>query len=158
MLKLLYCGILTVPLQVCHLISWVLFLCQSNHRALVFIGGHYLKPKMNVPNCKFRRQRPANGSPANCSKEKRDKGTFVCPVCLENIVEGTKTKPGQDAVYCEGICDTWLHRKCVGLSKTTFANLDINVPYICPHCQLHTQEIEIVSLKNTIETLTKTID
>ena len=113
---------------------------------------------MSESNSRTKRQRPANGSPTKCSKKRRDKGTFVCPVCLENIVEGTKIKPGQDAVYCEGICDTWLHRKCAGLPKSIFTNLDKNVPYFCPHCQLHTQETEIVSLKNTIEKLTKTID
>ena len=85
-------------------------------------------------------------------------GTFVCPVCLENIVEGTKVKQGQDAIFCEGSCDTWLHRKCIGLPKSTFAKLDKNVPYICPHCRLQAQENEIKTLKKAVDTLTNTVN
>ena len=105
-----------------------------------------------------KRQRPSYGSPSKSSKKKNEKGTFVCPVCTENIAEATKTKQGQDAIFCEGSCKTWLHRKYAGLSRMAFANLDKNVPYICPHCRLQIQENEIKSLKNTLDQLTKTVD
>ena len=137
-----------VPLKVCHLIFAVISVPGYIIGYLLSLGvRYYLGLKMSECNSWTKRQRPTSGSPAKCSKKRRDKGTFVCPVWLENIVEGTKAKPGQDAVNYKGNCDTLLHRKCAGLSKSIFNNLDKNVPYFCPHCQLHSQETEIVSLK-----------
>jgi len=69
-----------------------------------------------------------------------------------------QTKPGQDVIFCEGSCDTWLHRKCAGLSKSVFSNLDKNVPYICPHCRLQAQENEIKTLKTAVDMLTKIVN
>jgi len=99
-------------------------------------------------------------TPLQKATRKRKRGTFVCPVCLENIAESTKTKQGQDAIFCEGSCDTWLHRKHAGLSKSVFTKLDKNVPYICPHCWLQAQENEIktLDLKTAVDMLTKTIN
>ena len=37
-----------------------------------------------------KRQRSAGGSPSKNSKKKKEKGIFICPICLENIVEATK--------------------------------------------------------------------
>ena len=105
-----------------------------------------------------KRQRSAGGSPSKNSKKKKEKGIFICPICLENIVEATKTRQGQDSIFCEGSCSTWLHRKCAGLSRTAFIKIDKNLPYVCPHCKLQTQENEIKSLKNTVDMLIKTID
>ena len=39
-----------------------------------------------------KRQRSAGGSPSKNSKKKKAKGTFICSICLENIVEATKTR------------------------------------------------------------------
>ena len=106
-----------------------------------------------------KRQRSTNGSPSKSSKKKKEKGTsFVCPICTENIIESTRGRQGHDAVYCEGSCNTWLHRKCVGLTKTAYDNLDNDTPYICPHCQIQVQQNEIQSLKNTLTQLTKTME
>ena len=105
-----------------------------------------------------KRQRSAGGSPSKNSKKKKEKGTFICPICLENIVEATKTRQGQDSIFCEGSCSTWLHRKCAGLSRTAFIKIDKNLPYVCTHCKLQTQENEIKSLKNTVDMFIKTVD
>ena len=48
---------------------------------------------MSESNSWTKRQRPTNGSPAKCSKKRRDKMYFFCPACLENIVE--ELKPNQ---------------------------------------------------------------
>ena len=32
----------------------------------------------------------------------------------------TELNEGEDAIFCEGECQIWLHRKCVGLIKNTF--------------------------------------
>ena len=39
-----------------------------------------------------KQQRSAGGSPTKNSKKKKEKGILICPICLENIVEATKTK------------------------------------------------------------------
>ena len=55
----------------------------------------------------------------------------------EMIIEGdhNKGEPGDDAMYCEGKCDTWIHRKCAGLSKQQYEALtEEDAPYISPHC------------------------
>ena len=46
-----------------------------------------------------KRQRFAGDSPSKNSKKKKEKGTFICPICLENIVEATKTRQGQDSHF-----------------------------------------------------------
>ena len=37
------------------------------------------------------------------------------PVCDVVINEDGDDVTRDDAVFCEGICDTWMHRKCVGM-------------------------------------------
>ena len=44
---------------------------------------------------------------------KKTKGNCVCPVCDEIIKEPTKNKNGDEAIYCEGNCEAWLHRPIV---------------------------------------------
>ena len=51
------------------------------------------------------------------SKKKKECDVFVCPIYVEVIVESTETTEGQDAIFCESLCNTWLHCKCVGISK-----------------------------------------
>ena len=46
-----------------------------------------------------KRQRFAGDSPSKNSKKKKEKGTSICPICLENIVEATKTRQGQDSHF-----------------------------------------------------------
>ena len=79
----------------------------------------------------------------------KKKGGCICPICLETIIESTKTKPGHDAIFCEGhYCNSWLHRKCAGLPKPLFTILvNSSDPYICPHCQLQNVTAEISKLK-----------
>ena len=55
-----------------------------------------------------------------------------CHVCDEVIIEGDddKGEPGDDAMYCEGKCDAWIHRKCAGLSKQQYEALSAeDTPY-----------------------------
>lgn len=81
-----------------------------------------------------------------------------CCVCEKLIAEETKTKKGQDAIHCEGVCKSWMHRKCIGLSLKSHEALgDPNKPYYCPQCMLERQGNEIVSLKNEVTSLTKAL-
>ena len=42
----------------------------------------------------------------------------VCPICEEIVKEPSDDgkDPGDEALFCEGKCEAWYHRKCVGLS------------------------------------------
>ena len=52
-----------------------------------------------------------------------------CDVCSETTPEGEDAngagiwRPSPDAMYCEGKCDAWIHRKCAGLGKQQYETL-----------------------------------
>lgn len=88
------------------------------------------------------------------SKGQKDKDKILCPVCDEYIVDTTDGKPGQDSIFCDGTCQAWLHRKCAGLSKSTFSELSKSIkPYQCSHCKLNVLESEVSSLKDLVKNL-----
>ena len=52
-------------------------------------------------------------------------GDFTCPICEEIVQDLPADKESEaghdhDAVFCEGKCNTWLHRRCAGLSRSLF--------------------------------------
>ena len=106
-----------------------------------------------------KRSRPPNDSPQNSSKKKtKKKGGCICPISLETIIKSTKSKSGHDAIFCEGHCNSWLHRRFSWLSKPLFAGLEKSTnPFYCPHCQLQNLTSEISTLKETIKSLNKSI-
>lgn len=106
-----------------------------------------------------KRNRSSSDSPQNATKKKsQKKGGCLCPICLEKIIESTKTKVCQDAIYCEGDCDSWLHRRCAGLSKPLFTTLEKSSdPFFCPHCQLKKYAGEIIKLKAVINSLSENL-
>ena len=63
---------------------------------------------------------PTNKDP----KKKKEGDVLVCPICVELIVESTETTEGQDAIFCESLCNTWLHHKCAGISRTVLKALE----------------------------------
>ena len=83
-----------------------------------------------------RRTKPTDGATQGTGRKKR--GTCVCPICNESILDTVKTKKGHDATFCEGIRDSWLHRRCAGLSQSAFAELQNSTEsFHCPdYCQL----------------------
>ena len=100
--------------------------------------------------------RPPSDSPLNSSKKKiKKKGGCIC---LERIIESTKSESGHDVIYYEGHCNSWLHRRCAELSKPLFASLEKSIdPFYCPHCQLQNLTTEISTLKATINSLNERI-
>lgn len=85
---------------------------------------------------------------------RKKRGTCVCPICNESIVDGTKNKKGQDAIFCEGVSDSFLHRRCAGLSQTAFAELQNSTEtFHCPHRQLKMCKLEICNLRQTVKSL-----
>ena len=54
---------------------------------------------------------------------KSKKGQCVCPICDEKIKDTVGQKTGDDAVECDGVCASWVHRRCAGLSKVAYNNV-----------------------------------
>jgi len=77
-----------------------------------------------------------------------------CLVCDEPILEPGEHCEGDEAVFCEGNCQGWIHRQCAGLTRPAFDSLGESTPYLCSHCTLNKQSHEICALKDTIKTLT----
>jgi len=81
-----------------------------------------------------------------------------CLICDEAILEPGDLTDGDDAVFCEGVCQGWLHRKCAGLSRPVFDKLsESDNPRVCLQCMLHNQAKEITELKSAINALTTEI-
>ena len=92
-------------------------------------------------------------------KRKARKEQHSCPICEELILDATVKKPGHDAVKCDGTCAAWLHRRCAGLSETTFIALCASdKKFYCPQCRLDKQELEITSLKGLVSSLSSKLD
>jgi len=90
------------------------------------------------------------------NREKKAKRNTICPICDETIKEPTKHRKGDDAIYCEGYCEAWIHRKCAGLSNTNFtvlSNAGDSHTYFCLYCELQAQKAEIDNLMETITQL-----
>ncbi len=91
-------------------------------------------------------------------KNSRETKSFTCPICLDPIKDASNNSCGEDAIVCEGSCNTWLHRKCAGLSKEAYeAATTSSVSFYCPHCRLDRQESEIASLKRMIQHLVEDV-
>ena len=54
------------------------------------------------------------------AKKMKEGEEYICPICLDKIAEDSDDTDGHDAIFCEGACDAWVHRRCAGLSKTLF--------------------------------------
>ena len=90
---------------------------------------------------------------------KRELGhSHKCPVCLDIIIDAKDGQKGQESVFCEGVCNGWIHRRCAGLSSAAFAVISSDShPFYCPNCRLDRQSQEIADLKATIQQLTETV-
>ena len=107
------------------------------------------KPKRKRDN-----NSPPKRKPKNVKNSEAD-----CLICDEAILEPGDLTDGDDAVFCEGVCQGWLHRKCAGLSRPVFDKLsESDNPYVCLQCMLHNQAKEITELKSVINALTTEIN
>ena len=89
----------------------------------------------------------------------RDLGdSHQCPICLDIIIDAKDGQKGQDSVFCEGVCNGWIHRRCAGLSSAAFAVISSDShPFYCPNCRLDRQNQEIADLKAKIQKLTESV-
>ena len=72
-----------------------------------------------------------------------------CCVCCQPITKGK-----EDALFCIGDCQQWLHRYCAGVSTQCYRNFTgDSTPFLCFACSLVRHKKEIDSLKEAVEVL-----
>ena len=90
-----------------------------------------------------------------------DKGKELCPICCVAIIDGK-----EEAIFCEGNCHAWLHRRCAGVSTSYFKSLSSNsAKFLCSYCSCQVQQESISRLieafrsvdKDTISVLVNSI-
>jgi hypothetical protein len=70
------------------------------------------------------------------------------------LLEQRIKRKGQDSIFCEGKCQSWVHRRCVGLSENSFKDLSNSTsPFLCPYCLIDAQNQKISSLVAENESL-----
>lgn len=84
---------------------------------------------------------------------------FECPICDELVKDASGSKLGQDSIWCDGPCASWLHRRCAGLSIQKFGVVAKSKDkFHCPTCRLCISEKELSKLKETVNDLVKRIE
>ena len=104
-----------------------------------------------------KRPTPDHVSPPKATeKRKKRNQSATCIICDVIIIESTDDVIGEDAVYCEGDCQAWMHRKCVCMSKKLYDKLsNCDDPFYCSYCVASKQSQEISALRNLVDDLTK---
>ena len=83
----------------------------------------------------------------------------VCSICEDVIVDASASKKGQESIFCEGPCGSWLHRCCAGLSKAAFASVSKSPDkFSCPPCHLCKNENELGRLRQRVVDLECKLD
>ncbi len=72
-----------------------------------------------------------------------------CSVCEKTIEDES-----EDSIFCEGICNDWMHRTCAGLSKVAFkAASESEDKFHCHYCSSKCLRDEIKALKDKVSYL-----
>ena len=79
-----------------------------------------------------------------------------CAICLKVIMDRSDEQEGEDVVFCDGACQRWIHRTCVGLTDPAFDSISqTDDQFLCYQCFVISHTSEIKDLRNTIAALTK---
>lgn len=83
----------------------------------------------------------------------RDRCPVTCGVGAQNVVDGK-----DQALYCEGLCISWIHRYGAGVSVTHFEALSASSdPFLCAGCFQKICEKELVDLRSAVQVLREKI-
>jgi len=78
----------------------------------------------------------------------------VCPICVMPIVDEGEDGCIQDALFCEGECQCWLHRWCASVTRERYAVLSSTEDaFLCPSCTVARQQAAIASQQEDITRL-----
>ena len=81
-------------------------------------GGRRTEEDVNSMSC-----RSSLNAASECSE-----CSVVCPICEKIVSDDTETAIGDDAVFCDGECKSWMHRWCASLPKT-----ELQLHLLCHH-------------------------
>jgi len=114
---------------------------------------------MATPGRKPKRKLQTSNSPLQKkSKNVKTNSETDCLVCEEPILESGEHCEGDEAVFCEGDCQGWIHRKCGGMTHSAFNKLgESDTSYLFSQCMLANQNKEISKLTNIIRDLNASI-
>ena len=77
------------------------------------------------------------------------KRPITCAVCEQKIVDGK-----DQAIFCEGVCQRWLHRYCAGVSLPYFEAMSSSPePFYCVGCLQVSYNAEMASLREIISSM-----
>ena len=83
--------------------------------------------------------------------ERENASSVVCDICCMHIEDATDTSEGQDALFCEGECQSWYHRRCVRVSRKKLQQLTASTdPFLCPCCVSQKQQEIILGLQGNV--------
>ena len=77
----------------------------------------------------------------------------LCKICDDAIVEPGGKRKRDDSIFCNGICNGWIHRQCAGLSRTrfiAFVGSDDSVEFVCPTCRTSHLEAKVSDLQQEV--------
>ena len=77
----------------------------------------------------------------------------ICPICEKTVNDASETEDGDEAVFCDGKCQCWLHRCCTCLPKPEFDKLNEENPFYCPRCSTLVQMKAIRELRDAVAVL-----
>ena len=90
------------------------------------------------------------------SAAEEDRGHARLPyLCLAYCGPEGEDGCAQDALFCEGVCQRWLHRWCAGVTSERYVVLSsIEDPSLCPSCTVAGQQADIACLRECVNALT----
>jgi len=103
-----------------------------------------------------KRSNPDHNTPpkGKDKKNKNDDEDELCIICDQTIQEASEEQVGEEAIFCEGLCKGWLHRKCTGLSNICFNKLSkSNNKFLRVYCRLSEQISLVEELRDEIKSL-----
>ena len=77
----------------------------------------------------------------------------VCPICTKTVNDATELEEGDEAVFCDGECQCWLHWCCACLPKPEFDKLNEEDPFYCLSCSTLVQMKAICELRDAVAIL-----
>jgi len=101
-------------------------------------------------------KQPLINPPKANRKKSKHNDQIAYLICDKIIIEQDENNVGEDAVFCEGTCQVWVHRTCVGLINKLYNVLsESDDPYLCLHCMLCKQNSELTNLKSLAKALSE---
>ena len=96
--------------------------------------------------------RTGAGAAAGSKKAKKpapDDGVSECSLCSSYIVDGE-----EDALFCEGECNGWMHRYCAGVPLKYFERLSSSSSaFFCYACAQRRHEQDTADLKKKVNAM-----